>query len=252
MFRSDFVDKIQFILDNVDESEGHAQPSVVEASILKMLLLVYILDHLKEELSRPCLFRSVLPSALVFNSKDSKLKSSLEVARALSKCCLSGEGDIGRSLRSITKSDLRHVQYPLDTYDYKVSNMAVDIRDGVRLAKLVEIWSETEGLSQHLRWPALTRTQRAYNVSVALASLQAHGVDLHFTVHDPVTTEDIESGDREKTLFLIWQMINRWRLPQYIENITINKEVQFLRELARLRKHIFSAVKVKDLTRCYH
>lgn len=49
-----------------------------------------------------------------------------------------GEGDIIRHLLFMGYS-VTHTQAPLDEYDFMVKNLAVDLRDGVRLCRLVDL-----------------------------------------------------------------------------------------------------------------
>jgi len=163
------------------------------------------------------------------------LKSSVYVARKLSKLCLSGEGDINRRLESITKYQLTHIQYPLDDFQYKITNLAIDLRDGIRLTRMIEILSCRDDCSPQLRWPAIGMSQRTHNLSVALTAVQDEGIKLVMENRESVTVLDIESGSREKTLFLLWQLISRWKLPRYLENIHLRGEIKLLRTLLRIR-----------------
>jgi abnormal spindle-like microcephaly-associated protein len=56
----------------------------------------------------------------------------------ISKNYLMGEGDIIRHLVFMGYSVL-HTQAPLDEFDFTVKNLAVDLRDGVRLCRLVDL-----------------------------------------------------------------------------------------------------------------
>ena len=57
-----------------------------------------------------------------------------------------GEGDVIRHLYSMGYS-VTFEQHPMDEYDFRVSNIAVDLRDGVRLARAFEIASGSPPLS---------------------------------------------------------------------------------------------------------
>ena len=41
-----------------------------------------------------------------------------------------------------------HVQQPLDEFNYAVTNLAVDLRDGVRLMRLIELQTKDFTLQQ--------------------------------------------------------------------------------------------------------
>jgi len=57
-----------------------------------------------------------------------------------------GEGDIIRHLLFMGYS-VTHTQAPLDEYDFMVKNLAVDLRDGVRLCRLADLHCPDLGLS---------------------------------------------------------------------------------------------------------
>lgn len=172
------------------------------------------------------------------------MKSSVDVTRKLSKLCLAGEGDIIRRLESITKCHLSQLQYPLDDFQYNISNLATDLRDGVRLTRLVEILSGRDDRSQQLRWPAVGISQRIHNLSIALISIQEEGIKLDMNDGETVRASDIERGNREKTLFLVWQLISRWKLPQYLKDIHLNEEMKSLKRIIKLRNEKLPIVEV--------
>jgi abnormal spindle-like microcephaly-associated protein len=60
---------------------------------------------------------------------------------------LTGEGDFVRHLGFLGYT-VGASQSELDEFDYTVTNVATDLRDGVRLCKLVEILSHNHSLSQ--------------------------------------------------------------------------------------------------------
>ena len=172
------------------------------------------------------------------------MKSSLSIAQRLSKLCLTGEGDVSRRLHSITKCQLVHNQYPLDDFYYRITNLAVDMRDGVRLTRLIEILSGRNDLLQQLRYPLLGLSGRIHNLSVALRAIQSEGVKLCMENGQSVDAIDIETGNREKTLFLLWGLISRWKLPQYLENISLKEEIVSLRTIVGIRKVKLPSIKV--------
>jgi hypothetical protein len=51
----------QFILDLIDLRDESDIAARDQLSILNLLFLVYVLDHLKSRLPGPCLFRTVRP-----------------------------------------------------------------------------------------------------------------------------------------------------------------------------------------------
>jgi abnormal spindle-like microcephaly-associated protein len=144
----------------------------------------------------------------------------------------------------MTKSDVAHVQYPLDDFTYQITNLAVDMRDGIRLTKLLEILSGREDYSQQLRWPTIGTSHRIHNLDVALTAIQTEGINLCADDGTHVTAEDIESGVREKTLFVLWLLISRWKLPRYLENVHLQSEIRILKQTLLLRNEKLPSVTV--------
>lgn len=158
--------------------------------------------------------------------------------------CLAGQGNISRRLQSITKSVLSYVQYPLDNFNYQISNLAVDLRDGIRLTKLVEILSGKEKYSQQLRWPAASISLRIHNLKVAMKAIREERMSLCGDDGSPVTADEIESGAREKTLHVLWLLVSRWQLPLYLKNIDLRDEIRLLKKTLLLRNQKLPSVQV--------
>ncbi|KAG0053426.1 hypothetical protein BGZ83_001140 [Gryganskiella cystojenkinii] len=96
----------------------------------RVFMLILFLDKAKMARlipSDPCLF-----------NKDSEVKSCRSMLFIIAKNYLMGEGDIIRHLLFMGYSVL-HTQTPLDEYEFMVKNLAVDLRDGVRLCRLIDL-----------------------------------------------------------------------------------------------------------------
>lgn len=186
----------------------------------------------------------------------SALKSSRDVLIKLSAELLSGEGDITRHLGGMGYA-LSFVQHPLDEYDFSVTSVATDLRDGVRLVRLYEALRRLTPLSMCkvvceggkegligdtayvtscpqnvLRFPAGSLLQKQSNVSMALSSFEALGVPL--TVQRPgttpysITAKDITAGHAEKTLALLWAIASTHSLGDFVDTKRLGREVAVL------------------------
>ncbi|KAI9771871.1 MAG: hypothetical protein M1840_001641 [Geoglossum simile] len=214
-------------------------------TVLRSLMLVLLLDTGKAKGTiSDCLFL-----------KSSPHKSTASVLQTLSNLVLPSLGDITRPLGHLNYH-ATHVQYPLEEYDYKITNLATDIRDGVRLTRLVELLlyppssllrenditvtmptgdvlttasnhADSWVLSHHLKFPCMGRVQKVYNVQVALAALQ--GVRGGTANHRGVKAEEIVDGHREKTVGLLWGLVSKWGLGTLIDWGELRKEVRRLR-----------------------
>ncbi|CAN0424215.1 unnamed protein product, partial [Ascophyllum nodosum] len=155
-------------------------------ALTHFLDLVLFLDRAKREnLLHPCtcLFR-----------KTCKVKSSVGMLEAFVQF-LHGEGDFVRTLHRKAGYVVTHKQGVIDEFDFTVSNLAVDLRDGVRLARLVEVVTGEWGLTSAIRVPAVSRLQKIFNMGKALERLERDGAMIASTAAAPITPQDIVDGD---------------------------------------------------------
>ncbi|KAI9984078.1 hypothetical protein PInf_005368 [Phytophthora infestans] len=181
--------------------------SLTQSFMLKFLMLVIFLDRAIERKADkfphfPCLFRvAPLTKETASSKAQSAGKSSSQRREAdalwvkrsqvfVTEFCrlfLASEGRIDKHLRKLGYT-LKHEQTSLDEIDLEVQNLDTDLRDGVRLAKLMEALttvpvsaatdqngetlSRPKGLSTFLRVPALSRLQKVHNVEICLHFLQ--------------------------------------------------------------------------------
>lgn len=141
--------------------EAYAE-HIKKHTLKKFLSLVYFLDVAKNKKiikHNPCLFL-----------KSSEYKETKEILLRFSSSLLGNIGDIQRDLRRIGIV-LTHKQTFIDEFDYAFRNLAIDLRDGVRLTKVMEIILMRDDLTCQLRVPAISRTQRIHNVGLALKAL---------------------------------------------------------------------------------
>ena len=224
--------------------------------VTRSLLLIILLDRAKHSGTISyCLFRTT-----------SEYKGSVAVLKAIADLILPSLGDVTRPLSHLD-FQLQHVQYPLQEYRYHISNLAVDLRDGLMLTRLVELLlypsgdlpTQTNGtitlalpagefltsttfpdsddeesrvLSQHLKYPCTCRAQRLYNVQIAISALSAvKGMPDHI-LHN-IKAEDIVDGHREKSLRLLWILVGRWGLGSLVDWNEMQTEVIQLQSMWR-------------------
>ncbi|KAF2767867.1 hypothetical protein EJ03DRAFT_314925 [Teratosphaeria nubilosa] len=219
--------------------------------ILRSLMMVWLLDQ--------CKAQALLPGCL-FNRKAVH-KSSTTVLHALTSMFIPSVGDITRTLRHLDFEAL-HCQDPLDEVVYKIENLAVDLRDGIFLTRLVEVLLfqsrrqqhdtidrdatvtiplsdmtllesalyATDGtqapkiLSRHLKMPCLGNAQKLYNVQIALSALASHSDLARNALHN-ITAEDIVHGHREKTLSLLWALVSHHGLAQLVDWDELTRDI---------------------------
>ena len=128
-------------------------------------------------------------------------------------------------------------QCPLEEYEYEITNLAVDMRDGVRLSRVVELLLYPESpavnagkapqgkwpLTSNLKFPATSRAHKLHNVSIGLSALDSVGGNTR-----GITAKDVVDGFREKTVGLLWGIVSRWGLEQLVDWNQVKREIRRL------------------------
>ncbi|CAH1119295.1 unnamed protein product [Phaedon cochleariae] len=173
----------------------------------KFLILVYFLDQAKNQKlipHDPCLFR-----------KNGAIKESKELLLILARETLFAVGDITKSLKFLGYT-VSHVQTYIHEFDYTVTNLGVDLRDGVRLSKIMEIILMQSNIQNNLRVPAISRLQKIHNMKIVFDSLEGAGYKILYDI----SPKDIVDGHREKTLSFLWQIIYKFEAPLMVKSVT--------------------------------
>uniref|UniRef100_A0A9J7Y2L1 Assembly factor for spindle microtubules n=1 Tax=Cyprinus carpio carpio TaxID=630221 RepID=A0A9J7Y2L1_CYPCA len=210
--------------------DGHEE-ALSRFTLKKLILLVCFLDKAKE--SRliehdPCLF-----------CMDAEFKSSKDLLLAFSRDFLSGEGILSRHLSHLGLA-VSHVQTPLDEFNFAVKKLAVDLRCGICLVRVMELFTLDWTLSRKLRIPAISRLQKVHNVDVALQVLKDKGVDLRDEHGANIDSRDIVDGHREKTLNLLWKIIFAFQVEVLLDENQLKEEISFLRKTWRTKQKLAS------------
>lgn len=255
-----FIEK--FLIRNEDftasRKSDHSTARLYQRTVLRSLMLVKLLDMIKSE--------SCLKSKSTLFLRSSDQKSSEAAVNVLFNMLNPSSGDPTRALRALGYS-VSHVQYPLEEFEYGITNLAVDLRDGVRLTRLVELLlyrsaSQSLGhaqdaeatttitvpsghtivlgdgnqdwpLSQHLKVPCGSRATKLYNVQLALAALKE--VKGMAGLLQDIDASSIVDGFREKTVRLLWGLSSKWGLGGLVDWEDVKAEI---RRLGRSRGHI--------------
>ncbi|XP_053698807.1 protein abnormal spindle [Sabethes cyaneus] len=167
-----------------------------------VLFLIFFLDTAKNQRlikHNPCLFIKTAP-----------YKETREILIRFSSYLIAGIGDITKHLKRFGFI-LTHKQTYLDEFNYAFENLAVDLRDGIRLTRVTEIILLRDDLTQSLRVPAISRLQKIHNINLALKVLE----EANFQIAGDIAAKDICDGHREKTLSLLWQIVYKFRAPKF-------------------------------------
>jgi len=228
--------------------EADAAGRAYRRTALRSIMIIVLLDK-----TRMC-SGTALPRCLFVTS--SSLKSSAAVLQALARLLLPTSGDIIKSLGHLD-CQVSYEQQQIEEYDYHIKNLAVDVRDGVRLTRISELLLNCYGhfdgeptttstlpdggvfshlnenqwsLLPHLKLPCTSRAVKLYNVQVALSALASHS-GTSVLIHD-VVAEDIVDGHREKTIALLWRLVSKWGLPGLVDWEDVRQEIGRLKRKA--------------------
>ncbi|KAJ7986238.1 hypothetical protein DPEC_G00337880 [Dallia pectoralis] len=210
--------------------DGHEE-ALSRFTLKKLLLLVCFLDKAKE--SRlidhdPCLF-----------CMDAEFKSTKDLLLVFSSDFLSGEGILPRHL-GYMGFPVSHSQKPLDEFNFAVKNLAVDLKCGIRLVRVMELFIQDWSLSRKLRIPTISRLQKIHNVDIALQVLRSRGVDLKDEHGAVIDSRDIVDGHREKTLSLLWKIIFTFQVEVLLNEDQLKEEIGFLKRTWNTKQRLNS------------
>ena len=204
-------------------------------TLSRFLRLVYLLDVAKQ--------RNILDNGPCLFLADGEVKSSRDMVLAFSKEYLSGEGDVTRHLGMLGYR-VTYVQKLLDEFDFRVTNLAADLHNGVRLCRLVEVLTTDmeHSITSKSRFPAGSLLQKKHNVGLALGALRDLGVNLDIVagrggrrggVQQQITEQHIVKNDRSAMLGLLWRIIAHFTLPSLIDIDIVRAEIASVRSKLR-------------------
>ncbi|KAJ5157055.1 uncharacterized protein N7482_008155 [Penicillium canariense] len=238
-------------IDHVIDAHAETHAKSYRRTVLRSIVLVILLDQARQNLG------TGLPRRLFVSS--SPYKSSVEVLHALSRLLLPSAGDITKALGHLG-CYVSYKQHQLQEYDYLMDNIAVDLRDGVRLTRIVEVLFYTSEhlqteledltevtlssgealsllgderdlpLSKHLKYPCVSRATKIHNVQIALSALNP--IKGSGAILRDVRAEDIVDGYREKTIALLWALVSKWGLSGLVDWEDLSKDIARLQRKA--------------------
>ena len=189
-------------------------------ALSQIMILVFFLDRVKTQ--------HVLADDPNLFELESQLKSSDEILVSLCQDCFSKQSSIIRHL-AYDGIGVSHVQRPLDEYNFHVKNLAVDLKDGVCLAKMIDLVTQRSNLLSWMRLPASSRPLRVHNVNFALSSLRQLGVK---NISD-ITNAHVVDAHQPRILQLLWSSIMHFELPEFRQEIELYKAARSIQMHAR-------------------
>ena len=209
---------------------AHGYEEALCRNILKrVLLLIFMLDRAATS--------GLPPNTPLLMRPHAALKQSEDVLQAALQGSMYGEGDLIRNLRQCSYR-LNYKQNPIREYDFRCANLAVDLRDGVRLCRLMEVLNADilfmsfddknkewkRGLLNEVHFPCASRAQKVQNVEVALRAIKDQQVGLPGT-WSHIKAEDIVDGHLEHTMGLLWALMMHYAAPGLLLPKALDAEI---------------------------
>lgn len=209
--------------------------------ILKMLLvLVVFLDGAK--------LNDVIGYPVRLFNRSGIVKSSKAFLHVLCRDYIDGIGNLPRYL-SQKEVEVYCEQNPLEELEFSVSNLAVDLRDGVRLGKLAELLGKCRPneILEQMRLPAISRLQKVHNVSISLSALAA----LNLPSLDQIHPNYIVDGHRPQVLKMLWSIVTSFKLKTILKKEEVREDIYSVNCSNKLRHEAiqFSPI-CGDIERC--
>ncbi|XP_028767797.1 abnormal spindle-like microcephaly-associated protein homolog isoform X2 [Neltuma alba] len=199
----------------------------------RILLIVLTLDRIK---SQSCLSLKYGidgldgGSPLLFKA-DSWIKSSGQViSEFLSSEVMHGEGNLLAHL-VIIGYKVSHQQGPLVEYDFKVRDLFVDLQDGLKLCRAIQLLQHDSSILTKIVVPSDTYKKNLANCGLALQYLKKAGVLLHDEDNMMIEAEDVANGDKELVLSLLWNIFVHLQLPLLVDKSCLLEEIGKIRGL---------------------
>ncbi|KAK4439325.1 protein abnormal spindle [Sesamum alatum] len=218
--------------------EGLYRPGYYEklgnVILKRFLLLVIIIDRAKSQTCLPLKYGiDGLDggSPPLFSSKSSIKSSRQLILDFLSSDVMHGEGNVIAHL-VIVGYKVTYQQNPLIEYDFKVTDLFEDLRDGVRLCRAIELLKHDSSILMKVVVPSDTQKKSLVNCGIALQYLKQAGVPLLDEDGTEILGEDVVNGDKELTLSLLWNMFVHLQLPLLIGKTLLLEEISNIRGVA--------------------
>jgi len=177
-----------------------------------VLLLVIFLDGAR--------ISQIISSPVRLFNKNGMVKSSKAFLHSFCRDYLHGIGNLIKHL-SQKGINISFEQSPLEDLDFSVSNLAIDLRDGVKLGRLAEVLGNLPGVLETMRLPAISRLQKVHNIGIALAALANLGIPTVDTIHPNY----IVDGHRPQVLKLLWSVITSFKLSTLLDQAKLKEEI---------------------------
>lgn len=175
----------------------------------------------------------------LFNA-SAKYKATKDILNALSRIVLHGQGNFARHLER-QGLKVEYKQSTIDELDFRITNLATDLRDGSRLARWTEelLHLPRFELIQKLELPAGSRLQKIRNLQRVLGQL------VHLVPDNKVLAHHIVDGYRDRVFLLLWSLVAKSCLDELLPVARVHEEIERLEKLRSFSTHVFLPTDLK-------
>ena len=115
---------------------------------------------------------------------------------------------------------------PIEEFDYEIRCLAIDIKDGIRLARFLALKQQDPEIMNKIKCPAHTKTQMLSNMNVVFRFIDGPV----WVNGEPVAPEDLVLGHQEKTLAVLWNLMYKWRPSKIVDLPMLMEETRRLEQ----------------------
>jgi abnormal spindle-like microcephaly-associated protein len=194
--------------------------------LYRIMVLIFFLDQAKLQQvmeEEPLLFR-----------KEASDKSTEHVLLSLCRHFMARKSNFIKHL-GLLGLTVQYQQSPLSELEFRVNNLAVDLRDGVILTRVLEVVTRAppQSLLKSLRLPAKSRWQMIYNSNFVLQKLREWKVP----IAPEMKPNHIVDGHCYMLLHLLWPLAF-FALRNVVPLDRLRQEIRRIRRTAAASPHI--------------
>ncbi|KAI5079800.1 hypothetical protein GOP47_0005279 [Adiantum capillus-veneris] len=192
----------------------------------RILLLVLTLDKAKCQSTIPlmCGIDGIDGGSPILFLKSGQIKSSRHALQEFLLNSMHGEGDVVGHL-GVLGYHVTHVQAGLADYSFEIENLIEDVKDGVRLCRLVQVLLADPSLLVKIKIPSDRPRRRNHNCSIALERLARAGVSVLDAFGCLITADDLVEGHRERVVQLLWNIMLHLQIPAMVNLQRLRQEI---------------------------
>lgn len=143
-----------------------------------------------------------------------------------------------------------YTQKPCDAVAYHISQLSLDLRDGIQLSRLLaKVTSDSSFLSLPMK---VLKPFHLSNMSSIFRLLRERGFSFQVlnaslgSVQE-IETKDIVDGHKEKTIAFLFKIVCSWKVPALISHSSLQKEITLLYEKKPIKETPPSSIELREV-----